>query len=76
MCQGTKQELPSDLALPIFSLMQKASVWFSPGRACDKHPPGKSLVNMCHDVYGSIYLRKGQTWVPKKALNGKESDRI
>ena len=25
--QGTKQELPSDLALPIFSLMQKASVW-------------------------------------------------
>jgi hypothetical protein len=23
--QGTKQELPSDLALPIFSLMQKAS---------------------------------------------------
>ena len=28
--QETKQELPSDLALPIFSLMQKASVCFSP----------------------------------------------
>ena len=28
--QETKQELPRDLALPIFSLMQKASVCFSP----------------------------------------------
>ena len=28
--QETKQELPSDLALPIFSVMQKASVCFSP----------------------------------------------